>query len=126
AVGEAEIDFCFSVLQPMTGFHHFHSGISKLKQVMGCIQHDIQCSIIAVATDAVPSAMITAVQVLMDFCYLVQLTQIDYHDLEHISTALAEFHANKCYNLDSSCVTNPIKEFFVLRRSVQTLEGLSL
>jgi hypothetical protein len=31
----------------------------------------------------------------MDFHYLVQLTWIDDHDLEHISTALAEFHANK-------------------------------
>ncbi|KAG1804171.1 uncharacterized protein BJ212DRAFT_1304387 [Suillus subaureus] len=33
AVGESEIDFCFSILQPTTGYQHFHEGISKLKQV---------------------------------------------------------------------------------------------
>ncbi|KAG2051846.1 hypothetical protein BDR06DRAFT_983361 [Suillus hirtellus] len=53
--GEAEIYFHFSVLQPVMGFHHFHSGISKLKQVTGCAQHDIQHPIITTAADAVPS-----------------------------------------------------------------------
>ncbi|KAG1883998.1 hypothetical protein F4604DRAFT_1677165 [Suillus subluteus] len=32
AVGDTEIDFRFSVLQAITGFRHFHGGISKLKQ----------------------------------------------------------------------------------------------
>ncbi|KAI6018503.1 hypothetical protein BKA83DRAFT_4057941, partial [Pisolithus microcarpus] len=35
ALGPAETDFRFSVLQPITGFHHFKEGISMLKQVMG-------------------------------------------------------------------------------------------
>lgn len=38
AVGESEIDFCFSVLQPVTGFRCFVGGISKLKQVTGRCQ----------------------------------------------------------------------------------------
>ncbi|KAG1883168.1 hypothetical protein F4604DRAFT_1921075 [Suillus subluteus] len=101
AVGEAEIDFHFSVLQPVMGFHHFHSGISKLKQVTGRAQHDIQHSIIAVTADAVPSAVITAVRALMDFRYLVQSTCIDDHDIERISTVLAEFHANKQAIIDA-------------------------
>ncbi|KAG1814425.1 uncharacterized protein BJ212DRAFT_1274150, partial [Suillus subaureus] len=37
-VGESEMDFCFSVLQPVTGFWCFAEGIMKLKQVMGCCQ----------------------------------------------------------------------------------------
>ncbi|KAG2369264.1 hypothetical protein BDR07DRAFT_1267798, partial [Suillus spraguei] len=35
AVGDMEVDFWFSVLQPITGFCHFQGGISKLKQVTG-------------------------------------------------------------------------------------------
>ena len=35
ALGTAEIDFRFSVLQPVTGFHHFKEGILSLRQVTG-------------------------------------------------------------------------------------------
>ena len=35
ALGSAEINFRFSVLQPVTGFSHFKEGISSLKQVIG-------------------------------------------------------------------------------------------
>ncbi|KAG1837762.1 hypothetical protein F4604DRAFT_1942034 [Suillus subluteus] len=95
AVKEAEIDFRFSALQPVTGFRHFHGGISKLKQVTGRAQRDIQRSIIAVSADAVPSTVMTAVRALMDFHYLVQSPRINDHDIERILAALAEFHANK-------------------------------
>jgi len=61
AVRDTKLDFRFAVLQPIVGFCHFHGGISKLKQVTGCAQRDIQCSIIAVSTDAAPSAVITAI-----------------------------------------------------------------
>ncbi|KAG2737030.1 hypothetical protein P692DRAFT_201689814, partial [Suillus brevipes Sb2] len=90
-----ELDFRFSVLQPITGFRYFHGGISKLKQVTGRTQRDIQRSIIAVSADVAPSAIITAIRALMDFCYLVQSPRIDDNILRHISAALNEFHANK-------------------------------
>ena len=35
AVGASELDFWFSVLQPVAGLWHFKGGISKLKQVTG-------------------------------------------------------------------------------------------
>ncbi|KAG2087116.1 uncharacterized protein F5147DRAFT_748558 [Suillus discolor] len=89
------IDFRFSVLQAVTGFRHFHGGISKLKQVTGRTQHDIQRSIIAVSADAIPSAVMTAVRALMDFRYLIQSPVIDDILLARISTALDHFHANK-------------------------------
>ncbi|KAG1763520.1 hypothetical protein EDD22DRAFT_952245 [Suillus occidentalis] len=95
AVSDTEINFQFSVLQVITGFHHFHGGISKLKQVTGRAQHDIQHSIVVVSTDAVPSTMMTAIRALMDFQYLVQSPIIDDIQLTHISTALEEFHVNK-------------------------------
>ena len=41
-LGAAEIDFRFSVLQNRSGYRHFREGISSLKQVTGCEQHDIQ------------------------------------------------------------------------------------
>ncbi|KAG2124666.1 hypothetical protein DEU56DRAFT_873241 [Suillus clintonianus] len=100
AVGDTEIDFRFSVLQAITGFRHFRGGISKLKQVTGRTQRDIQRSIIAVSADAVPSAVMTAIRALMDFRYLVQSPVIDDIQLTRISTALEEFHANKDAILD--------------------------
>ncbi|KAG1824393.1 uncharacterized protein BJ212DRAFT_1444268 [Suillus subaureus] len=42
-----------------------------------------------------------SLSVLMDFCYLVQLTQIDDCEIECISTALAEFHTNKQAIIDA-------------------------
>lgn len=42
SVGMSEMDFCFSVLQPITGYQHFHEGISSLKQVTGRCHRDVQ------------------------------------------------------------------------------------
>ena len=42
AVGGSELDFQFSVLQPIAGFQHFKGGISKLKQVTGAVHQDVQ------------------------------------------------------------------------------------
>ncbi|KAG2126069.1 hypothetical protein DEU56DRAFT_743197 [Suillus clintonianus] len=95
AVGDSEIDFRFSVLQPITGHRHFHGGISKLKQVTGRCQRDIQRYIIAVSADAAPAGVIAALRALMQFRYLVQSPRIDEEDLGRISRALNEFHANK-------------------------------
>ncbi|KAI5995390.1 hypothetical protein EDC04DRAFT_2585869, partial [Pisolithus marmoratus] len=43
-----KIDFCFSLLQTMVGYHGFEDGILKLKQVTGCDHHAIQCYIIGI------------------------------------------------------------------------------
>ncbi|KAG1905174.1 uncharacterized protein F5891DRAFT_1183113 [Suillus fuscotomentosus] len=72
AVGDSEIDFWFSVLQPITSYRHFYGGISKLKQVTGRCEQEIQCYIIAISVDAAPPCVITAVRALMQFRYLIQ------------------------------------------------------
>ncbi|KAG2125423.1 hypothetical protein DEU56DRAFT_892650 [Suillus clintonianus] len=95
AVGGSEIDFRFSIIQPTTGYRHFYSGISKLKQVTGRCHRDVQRSIIAVSADAAPPGVIVAVRALMHFNYLVQSPCIDDKDLGRIAAALDEFHANK-------------------------------
>ncbi|KAG0695794.1 hypothetical protein DFH29DRAFT_879790 [Suillus ampliporus] len=46
-VGTQELDFRFSILQPITGYHHFAGGILKLKQVTGRVHHDIQHYIVS-------------------------------------------------------------------------------
>ncbi|KAG2096725.1 uncharacterized protein F5147DRAFT_778234 [Suillus discolor] len=73
AVGGSEIDFQFLVIQPTTGYRHFHGA----------------------SADAVPAGVIVAVRALMHFRYLVQSLCIDDKDLGRITAALSEFHANK-------------------------------
>ncbi|KAG0703292.1 hypothetical protein DFH29DRAFT_998586 [Suillus ampliporus] len=101
AVGESEINFRFSILQPITGYRHFPGGISKLKQVTGHCQRDIQRYIIAVCADAAPPRIIIALRALMQFRYLAQSPRLDDDDLEHISSALREFHAHKDTIIDA-------------------------
>ncbi|KAG2109266.1 uncharacterized protein F5147DRAFT_773077 [Suillus discolor] len=95
AVGEQELDFCFSVLQPLTMFRCFHCGISKLKQVTGRAQRDMQHYIVALIADAAPHGVVIAIRTLMDFCYLSQATTINQEHCQKILGALAEFHEHK-------------------------------
>ena len=53
-LGAAEIDFRFFVLRNHSGYRHFKEGISRLKQVTGCEQLDIQRNLIVVIADAIP------------------------------------------------------------------------
>ena len=58
ALGAAEIDFRFSVLQPITGFRQFKEGISSLKQVTGQTQRDIQRLIIRIIARSAPREVV--------------------------------------------------------------------
>ena len=94
-VGAAEIDFCFTILHPHTGFQHFSEGISSLKQVTGREHRDIERYIIPLIARAVPKDFLIAVRSLMDFCYLVQAQAIDDNTCGRIQAALSRFHAHK-------------------------------
>ncbi|KAG1876909.1 hypothetical protein C8R48DRAFT_768476 [Suillus tomentosus] len=89
------------ICAPATGYRHFPGGISKLKQVTGRCQRDMQRYIIAVCADAASARIITALRALMQFCYLVQSPRLDDDDLKRISGALHEFHANKDAIIDA-------------------------
>ncbi|KAG2132153.1 uncharacterized protein EDB93DRAFT_1243059 [Suillus bovinus] len=95
AVGKQELDFHFSVLQPLTTFRHFKDGISKLKQVTGRAQRDMQHYIVPLIADAAPHSVVIAVRALMDFCYISQATTIDEAHCQKILDALKEFHEHK-------------------------------
>jgi len=94
-VGDAEIDFRLSVLQPTAGFRHFKGGISKLKQVTGRVHCDVQHYIVGIIAGAAPCEILCAICALMDFRYQVQSYLIDNDDLQQISAALDEFHRHK-------------------------------
>lgn len=114
----AEIDFRFSILQPVTGFRHYKGGITKLKQVTGRVHRDVQRCIVGVISGPAPARFVTAIRSLMDFRYRVQAHRIDDHDIDFISAALSEFHANKDVILELGArrgegQKNPIDNWYI-------------
>ncbi|KAF8814617.1 hypothetical protein BYT27DRAFT_7326430 [Phlegmacium glaucopus] len=94
-VGDAEIDFRFSILHPHTGFRQFPEGISKLKQVTGREHRDIQRYIVAVIADSVPKDFLIAIRALADFRYLAQSPEVSDNLCTEIDHVLREFHDHK-------------------------------
>ena len=72
AVGAAEVDFRFSIIQTLVGHRAFDEGLSKLKQVTGRDHRAVQRYIIGVVAGAAPRKFIIAVHALLDFRYLAQ------------------------------------------------------
>ena len=95
AVGQAEIDFRFSVLHSLTGFRHFTEGISHLKQVTGRDHRDMQRYIVAVVAGAIPNKILIAIRSLADFRYLTQAPEISDEICNLLDDALYEFHLHK-------------------------------
>jgi hypothetical protein len=100
-LGAPEFDFRFSVLHNRTGYRHFAEGISRLKQVTGREQRDIQRYIIVVIADAVPPRFLIAIRALLDFRYLAQSPMINEEICIRISSALLLFHRHKQAILDA-------------------------
>ncbi|KAI6003153.1 hypothetical protein EDD15DRAFT_2385610 [Pisolithus albus] len=117
ALGPAEIDFRFSVLQPITGFRHFKEGISTLKQVTGRTLRDIQRFIVGVIAGGAPRDVVIAVRALMDFRYRIQAYCITDGDIEVIVSALREFHSHKHSILDTGLrrgkANKPIDNWYI-------------
>ncbi|KAG1848322.1 hypothetical protein DFJ58DRAFT_842964 [Suillus subalutaceus] len=94
-VGASEHDFRFSILQPVTGYHHFAGGISKLKQVTGRGHRDIQRYIIGLISGAAPRHFVITICALMDVRYLAQCPAPNDDLLPSIDQSLSTFHDNK-------------------------------
>ena len=116
-LGEHEIDFRFSVLQPHTGFRHFREGISKMKQVTGREHRNIQRYIVGVIAGKAPNDFVSAIRALMDFRYLAQAPVIDDHICTKIQAALNGFHVHKQSILDAGARTGkgnkPIENWYI-------------
>ncbi|KAF8132935.1 hypothetical protein EV363DRAFT_1449123 [Boletus edulis] len=95
ALGARELDFRFSVLPPITGICHFGQGVTQLKQIGRRTQRDTQRYIIVVLFGFPDADVLTAIRVLMDFCYLVQAPVISSITCDKIATALTDFHQHK-------------------------------
>lgn len=109
-LGASEIDFRFSVLHNRTGYRHFNEGISRLKQVTGREQRDLQRYILVVIADAVPPRFLIAIRALLDFRYLAQSPMITEEVCDHISNALSLFHRHKQAILDAGARRGKKKE----------------
>ena len=66
-LGDMEINFRYSVIQPRKGFQHFSEGIAGIKQATGREHRDIQQSLVAVIAEATDHRFIIAICALMDF-----------------------------------------------------------
>ena len=71
-VSAAEIDFRFSILQPIVGFQHYKGGITKLKQVTSRVHCDVQRYLVGMISGPSPAKFLTAIRALMDFRYRAQ------------------------------------------------------
>ncbi|KAG1851419.1 hypothetical protein DFJ58DRAFT_728859 [Suillus subalutaceus] len=91
AVGVQELDFQFSILQLITGYHHYSGGILKLKQVTGRVHRNIQCYNCWSHRRCSPSSICA----LMDVHYMAQSPSPDENLLASIDKSLSTFHANK-------------------------------
>ena len=94
-LGEAKIDFRFSILQPRIGFRHFKDGVSQLKQVTGREHRNIQRHIVAIIAGAASQDFVIAIRSMMDFRYLAQAPEVDDIMCDKIDAALLEFHNHK-------------------------------
>ena len=117
AVGSAEIDLRFSLLQPCVGFRHFKAGISSLKQVTGRDHRNVQRYIIPLIAGAVSKEFLLCIRALADFRYLAQSHSIDDRTLTEIYNALTLFHKNKQAILDAKARVGkgnkPLNHFFI-------------
>ena len=115
AVGEDEINFRFSILQPRCGARHFSAGVVDLKQVTGREHRDLQRYILGVIAGAAPDEFIVCIQALLDLHYLAQMPNIPTDALEEIEATLKIFHNHKNTILNSGYRVgkkkNPIDNF---------------
>jgi hypothetical protein len=94
-LGQQEIDFRYSILQPQVGYRHFTSGISHLKMTSGREHRDAQRYIVAVIAGS-SSMFVRCIRALADFYYTSQQEPyVDDNDVVQMKAQLAEFHANK-------------------------------
>jgi hypothetical protein len=136
-LGDEEINFRFSVLQPRQGFRHFSQGIAGIKQATGREHRDIQRYLVAVIADAANPDFVIAIRALMDFRYLAQRESLTEADLLKLTASLKEFHDHKHAILDArvrlGSKKKPINNFQIpkleMLHSVATstrLQGVSI
>ncbi|KAG2346736.1 hypothetical protein BDR05DRAFT_997143 [Suillus weaverae] len=95
ALGDYELDTRFMVQHKQVGTCHFTKGITHVNQMTGHKHRDIQRTIVASITGAVPPRFIRAIRALIDFIYLVQNPVHSPQTLHSMVQALSDFHSFK-------------------------------
>ncbi|KAG1891284.1 hypothetical protein F4604DRAFT_1673176 [Suillus subluteus] len=85
AIGALELDFRFSILQPVTGYRHFS----------GRVHRDVQHYIVGLIAGAAPRRFVIAIHTLMDVRYTVQSPSPNDNLLTSIDQSLSIFPQNK-------------------------------
>ena len=106
ALGAAELDFHFSIIQTPVGYWVFDEGISRLKQVTGCDHHAVQRYIIRIVADGVPQRFLITICALLDFHYLTQAPTFTARSVDCVAQSLQEFHDHKDTIICHSTQTN--------------------
>ncbi|KAJ7128227.1 hypothetical protein C8R43DRAFT_897203 [Mycena crocata] len=103
ALGASELDYRFSVLRPHTGFRHFNQGISKLKQVTGTDQRNVQRHLVCVIAEAkgVSNEVLISIRSRMEFIFRGQALTMRETDLQRLEGSLSDFHRHKQGILDA-------------------------
>ena len=95
ALGAAELDFRFSIIQTPVGYRAFDEGISRLKQVTGRDHRAVQRYIIGIVAGGVPQRFLIAIRALLDFRYLAQASTFTARSVDRVAQSLQEFHDHK-------------------------------
>ncbi|KAJ7263198.1 hypothetical protein B0H12DRAFT_1001291, partial [Mycena haematopus] len=94
-VGDKELDFRLSVIQPRVGFRHFKEGATQIKQLGGREHRELERCIVVVIADVAPREVVHAVRSLVDMRCISQAQRLDQVTLPRVDGSLGEFHAHK-------------------------------
>ncbi|KAF8136962.1 hypothetical protein EV363DRAFT_1156554 [Boletus edulis] len=106
-LGDAEIDFRFSIIPPITGLRRFPTGITTLKQVCGRTKRDVQRFLVVVIAGTMSPDVVIATRALMEFRYMSQAPSLTSASCDQIKAALQEFHHHKNAIIESGLRRGP-------------------
>ncbi|KAG1887539.1 uncharacterized protein F5891DRAFT_1132109 [Suillus fuscotomentosus] len=95
ALGDYELDTHFMVQHKRVRMRHFAKGITHVNQMTGREHRDIQRTIVASITGAVPPRFVRTICALVDFFYLAQNPVHSPESLQLMVQALSDFHTCK-------------------------------
>lgn len=94
-VGADELDYRFTLLQPLIGYRRFPEGVTVLKSPTGRDHQNIHRYLIGVIAGAVPRHCLIALRALNDFRHYAQAPSFRDGDIANLDRALKEFHDYK-------------------------------
>ncbi|KAI6041911.1 hypothetical protein EDC04DRAFT_2601376 [Pisolithus marmoratus] len=100
-VGTTQLDFRFTLLQPLTSYCQFKEGVSALRSPSGQDHCNIQCYIIGVIAGAVLQECLIAMHALNEFWYHAQASHFEEGDVTRLQSILKEFHDKKASTINT-------------------------